>query len=92
MSELELPGTPETPEADFVERVIGVPPDCYAVTDGEDWAIYPKKYCKGAKIIKCRICGAPATNIDPNYPRFNDWNLCDECALEVEVEEEDVNK
>lgn len=72
--ESDLPGT----SVSFIERIGTVPPDCYAVTDGEVWGVYPKKYCRGAKIIKCSVCGRPATHIDPYFPYFTDLNLCDE--------------
>ena len=55
-----------------------VPPDHYAVTDSETWATYPKKYCRNAKIVKCRICGKPATHVDAMFPMFDQFNLCDE--------------
>lgn len=83
--ESDLPEVPVT--VDVVRRAT-VPPDCYAVTDGETWAVYPKKYCRGAWIIKCRICGEPATHIDPQYPYFDDMNLCDECNQDKELEDE----
>ena len=82
--ESDLPGTP----ASFIERIGIVPPDCYAVTDGETWGVYPKKYCRGARIIRCSKCGAPATRIDPHYPYFDELNLCDECNQDKELEDE----
>ena len=63
----------------FIEKTTTVPPDCYAVTDGETWEIHPKKLCKGAKIIRCSVCGEPATSIDPYFPYFAELNLCDRC-------------
>ena len=65
-------------KAQFIECAATVPPDCYAVTDGETWGIYPQRYCRGATIIRCSKCGKPATHVDPYFPYFTELNLCDE--------------
>lgn len=71
----------------YIERrSYDVPPDHYAVTDGEEWATYPKRYCKGAKIVKCRICGLPATHVDAYFPADDEFNLCDNCYTDKELE------
>lgn len=64
-----------------------VPLNHYAVTDGETWECYPKRYCKGARVVKCRVCGAPATHVDAMYPYFDEFNLCDECKQDKDLEE-----
>lgn len=66
----------------FIERSgYAVPPEHYAVYDPADpayWECYPKRYCRGAKIVKCHVCGNPATHVDAQFPSFTDGNLCDE--------------
>ena len=69
-------------KAQFIERNATVPPDCHAVADGDSWAIYPKKLCRNATIIKCSRCGKPATHIDSYFPYHVEHNLCDRCRLE----------
>jgi len=65
----------------FIERSrYDVPPDHYAVYDPADpahWECCPGRYCRGAKIIKCRVCGKPATHVDAFFPNFCDGNVCD---------------
>ena len=63
----------------FIERKsYSIENGCYAVTDGESWEVYPQQYCRGANIVKCRVCGKPATHVDAQYPYFDEFNLCDE--------------
>ena len=82
--DLETKGLTVSPaqKAEFIEKNATVPPDCHAVTDGESWAIYPKKFCRNATIIRCSRCGKPATHIDAYFPYHVEHNLCDHCHLE----------
>jgi hypothetical protein len=71
------------PDGYVERRFYRVTAEHYAVTDGEVWKTYPKKLCKGARIVTCVKCGKPAVIVDAMYPYFHDLNRCGEHTADV---------